>query len=226
MKILRINELEQMARDFIDGKVEPEKIFSLQIFDLWAALTLCAVYSSTRIGLISQKMCMKMKFNIFNQYEWFRTRTAFFEANYDIWVNQTRDYSCARTELTKALSDKDCSINDINVIALGLIDSLTKENIYLKLYERRMNDKDFQKNAIKAGSENIDSYIAKFGNEIPYAKLLERFYAATVEDNVAELFCQLDPEKFRDYARKSIPVKKDDCKGIAVSLEKLFGRKK
>lgn len=224
MKVRTIEELDQMARDFINGAVEPLEIHGLQIFDMWAVLTLSAAYSCTKIGTMSPKLCAAIKYNVLSQYEMFRTRTVFFEKMHDDWVSRTKEYSTKRTELVKLIKNEDADVTQILILALRIIDLLTKEDIYLKFFELRQNDKMFKGHALRAGSKNIDYLMSKFGDTLPYARLLERFYSATCDDKIAELFQQLDPDHLRDKARKGIPVKKEaaECKDVTHSIKKFY----
>lgn len=222
-----IENLDQLARDFINGEVEPLKIHGLNIFDMWAVLTLASTYSLAKIGTVSRVECATLKYHILSHYEMFRTRTVFFEKMYSDWVQRTRDYSSKRTELTKALTADEIDIEKILVLSMSIIDLLTKEDIYLKLFQRKCDDKMFKAHSMQAAEKHIDEFFELLGNDVPYAKLLERFYSATVEDKIADLFKQLDPETFRDKARRGIPLKKDELKDIAVSMETMYaGRKR
>lgn len=222
MRAETIDELDQMARDFINGEVEPMKIHGLNIFDMWAVLTLAATYSLTKMGTISPNLCASFKYHILSHYEKFKTRTLFFEKMYSDWVKRTRDYSSKRTELTKSLTADKVDVEKVLVLSMSIIDLLTKEDIYLKLFQRKCNDKMFKAHTMQAAEKHIDEFFDLFGNEVPYAKLLERFYAATTEDKISDLFIQLDPEKFRDKARRAIPVKKDEYKDIKQSFKKMY----
>lgn len=224
MKVLKIEELDQLARNFINGEVEPLEISGLNIFDMWAVLTLAAAYSCTKIGTMSPKLCANIKYNILSHYEMFRTRTIFFEKMYDDWITRTREYSTKRTELVKLIKSEDADVTQILAVALRIIDLLTKEDIYLKFFELRQNDKMFKAHALRSANKNIDYLMSKFGEDVPYARLLERFYTATCDDKIADLFEQLDSDHLRDKARRGIPVKKepDECKAVARSIEKEF----
>lgn len=223
MKILTIDELDQIARNFINGEVTPDKIWSLQIFDMWAVLTLASTYSCTKLGTMDGKTCAKIKYVIFNRYEHFKTRTIFFEKMYEIWIENTKAFSSKQCQLAKAINSETLDLVYINELSLEIIDLLTKDNVYLKMFQRRCTDKAFMAHAVQSANRNIDYYIQQFGNQIPYAKLLEKFYASTCEDKIADMFERLDTEKFRDKA-KSVPIKSDDIKCIAESIEKTYGR--
>lgn len=226
MRVETIEELDQMARDFINGEVEPLEISGLSIFDMWAVLTLASAYSLTKIGTISPRACAGFKYHILGHYEEFKTRTIFFEKIYSNWIKRTHDYSAKRTELTKALAADEVDCEQVLVLSMEIIDLLTKEDIYLKLFQRKCDDKMFKAHSMQAAAKHIDEYIEKLGDNVPYAKLLERFYAATCEDGIAEIFKELDVDGFRDKARRAIPVKKDKLKGIADSMEKMYVKEK
>ena len=223
MKILTIDELDQFARDFINGQVTPDRIWSLQLFDMWAVLTMAATYSCTKVGTMDGITCAKLKYVIFNRYEDFRTRTIFFEKMYETWIKNTKAFSGKQCELAKAINSKTTDLVYINELSLEIIDLLTKEDTYLKMFQQKCTDKAFMSHAMQTANRNIDYYIQQFGNKVPYARLLEKFYAATCEDKIADMFERLDPEKFR-YKAKSVPVKSDDIKCIAESIKKTYGK--
>lgn len=224
MRAEKIDDLDQKARDFINGEVEPLKISGLNIFDMWAVLTLASSYSLAKIGTISRKACAGFKYYILSFYEKFKTRTMFFEKMYDDWVDRTHKYSAKRTELTKALAADEVDCEQVLVLSMEIIDLLTKEDIYLKLFQRKCDDKMFKAHSMQAAAKHIDEYIEKLGDNVPYAKLLERFYAATCEDGIAEIFKELDVDGLRDKARRAIPVKKNDYKDIAKSIYQMYGK--
>lgn len=221
-RAIMIDELDQMSRDFINGEVEPLKVRGLSLFDRWAVLTLASAYSLTKMGTISPSACAVFKYDILREYELFKTRAGFHEIMFTEHINRMRDYSVKRTELTKLLASGDADVIEMFVLSLQIIDLLTHEDIYLKLFQQKCNDKMFKAHALRTAANHIDEYREQFGEDIPYAKLLERFYAATCEDGIADLFYELDVEGFRDKARRAIPVKKDDYKDIAKAMRKMY----
>lgn len=222
MRAEKIDDLDQKARDFINGEVEPLKISGLNIFDMWAVLTLASSYSLAKIGTISRKACSGFKYHILSFYEKFKTRMVFLEKFFSDWVKRMRKYSAKRTELTKALTADEVDCEQVIVLSMEIIDLLTKEDIYLKLFQQKQKDRMFKAHSMQAAAKHIDEYIEKLGDDVPYAKLLERFYAATCEDGIAEIFKELDVDGLRDKARRAIPVKKDNLKGIADAMEKMY----
>ena len=93
MKLNTIDDIEQMARECIDGSIDAKHVWGLPIFDMWAVLTLGALYSCTKLGMIGAKDCAKMKYVVLNRYEMFKTRTVFFEKMYENWIDRTKRFS-------------------------------------------------------------------------------------------------------------------------------------
>lgn len=218
-----INELDSLARDFIDGEVNAKKLYGLEVFDLWAVTTLGALYSCTKVGTISQELCVKLKYVILHRYEMFKTRTVFMERIHDRYIENTARYCEMKCELARELRSERPDFIKLLGSALMIIDALTREDVYLKMFERRLADGDFKSHALKTACANMKSYEQMFGT-IPYAKLLERFYAQTCEDGTAEIFKQLETDGFRKKACTAVPRKEEEKAGtVADNLYEMYG---
>lgn len=221
-----IDELEQLAKGFLNSEIDVAKLLGLDIFERVYVLTVATAQSLTRIGTLSQKACAKIKYTAASEYADFETRSCFFMKSYSEWIRRTRQYSVKTSELSIALAKHDAE--KILPLALEIIDLLTHHDIYLKMFKESCRDEDFKKKAMTAAEKDIDKYIERFGNNDTYAQLIEKFYIATDEDKIMEMFARLQPEKLGKIARH-VPVKAEhpeDCKGIAESLDKLYQKDK
>lgn len=221
-----IDELEQFSKDFLSGDINVVKLLGLNIFERCYVLTVAMAQSLTKIGTLSQKGCAQIKYKAASEYTDFETRSIFFMKSYKEWLRRTREFSVKKSEL--ALEIKKANGERIPYLAMELIDLLTHDDIYLKMFEERCIDKDFRKNVMCAAEKDIDKYIELWGNNETYAQLLEKFYIATDDDKIMQMFERLQPEKLGQIARH-VPVKSDtpeECKGIAESLDKLYQKDK
>lgn len=214
-----IKDLESIAMDVINGEVEPLTIPSLSIIDQWAVFSFVDIYSICINGTISRDSCVKLKEKILLQYEYFKTRLAYIEVLYYISKKAITSTSGKSCEIIKSLNSGDF----LNALKLSLecLDYFENGNIYVKMFEKAVTDKDFKKNAFAAANEEIDELISKHGQDVPYARLIERFYAVANENGIVEMFKQLDPDKFRAMAEEHTPEKTDDIKTLKSIAEKL-----
>lgn len=72
-----LSELDKLVVAFIDGALDVNEINKLDIFNRWLVLSMSAVYSCTKIGLLSAKSCVKAKYKLLQEYRRFRTDTFF-----------------------------------------------------------------------------------------------------------------------------------------------------
>lgn len=219
-----ITELEKLAMDIINGEIEPIVICSLNIFDQWAVNALANVYSMCLLGIQSRKSCIAEKRAILHQYEYFKTRISSLEA-LNLKHIETVTTSSESCNITKALQKGD--LLSALKSALICLDAYQSGNIYMKAFEKAVSDSDFKSKALKASQQQIDELMKLYGNDIPYARLIERLYAVADKDRLTKLFAQLDPEKFAAMAEE-MPYKTEDEKTIKIisnSIKALYGVK-
>ena len=219
-----IEELDTMAMNVIKGEITPMQICSLSIIDQWAVLSFVNIYSICINGTLSRKSCQELKNKILGQYEYFKTRLAYIEVLYYISKKAITKTSSKSCDIVKALNNND--FENALVLSLECLDVLENGNVYIKMYEKAVKDRDFKKNAFAVANEKIDEYINKYGPDVPYARLIERFYAVTDNDGIAEMFTHLDPDKFRALSEENMPDKSDEpreLRSIAEKLKAMYG---
>ncbi len=227
MNALRMDELEALARSYIDGEVNRVGLFGLPIFDMWYVLTLAGVYSCTKVGTISERECVRFKYKVAADYKHYMTVTDHIQAAYDTWVENTAKYSSVSCEVSRELAkDKPDAVKFIGGLCV-LLDVLTKENVWHKLFVKRIEDEDFKKSCIDAVMEHGEEWREKFKNirDEDYVVLLEKFYAATDENGMAKRFAALDEDRIKK-AVLSVPVKDDDTRGIARGIRQMYGEQR
>ena len=210
-----LSELDKLVIGFIDGDLDVATLNSLDMFNRWLVLSMSAIYSCTKIGLLSAKACVKAKYKLLQEYRRFRTDTFFANKEHIEWIKRTKETSCKLTELSKAIANHDTNVLQI---ALQIIDLLTKHDIYNKLF---ILSDAYKEKCLKALTENDTAFLDEFGN-IPFVDLLFKFYKSTEETRASEIFKELDADNIRTVACH-VPVKSDDCQGIAKSYKEYFG---
>lgn len=213
-----LSELDKLVVAFIDGALDVNEINKLDIFNRWLVLSMSAVYSCTKIGLLSAKSCVKAKYKLLQEYRRFRTDTFFASKEHIEWINRTRETSCKLTELSKAIAEHDPKALSI---ALQIIDLLTKHDVYNQLFILSDASDTYKEDCLKALTENDTVFFDKFGN-IPFVDLLFKFYKSAEETRASEIFKELDADNIRTVACH-VPIKSDDCQGIAKSYKEYFG---
>lgn len=213
-----LSELDKLVIGFIDGDLDVATLNSLDMFNRWLVLSMSAIYSCTKIGLLSAKSCVKAKYKLLQEYRRFRTDTFFASKEHIEWIKRTRETSCKLTELSKAIADHDTNVLQI---ALQIIDLLTKHDVYNKLFILSDTSDTYKEKCLKTLTENDTAFLDEFGN-IPFVDLLFKFYKSTEETRASEIFKELDADNIRTVACH-VPVKSDDCRGIAKSYKEYFG---
>lgn len=213
-----LSELDKLVIGFIDGDLDIDMLNTLDMFNRWLVLSMSAVYSCTKIGLLSAKSCVKAKYKLLQEYRRFRTDTFFADKEHIEWIKRTRETSCKLTELSKAIAEHDTNALQI---ALQIIDLLTKHDVYNQLLILSDASDTYKEKCLKALTKNDTMFLDNFGN-IPFVDLLFKFYKSTEETRAAEIFKELDADNIRTVACH-VPVKSDDCQGIAKSYKEYFG---
>ena len=224
----RIDELEQLARAYIDGEITRGEVNNLNCFDRWYVLTLANIYSCTKIGTMSPKECVHYKYKVAGDYKQFIIEFGYILKLHDIWLENIRRYSYKNTELSKELA-KDSP--DAYALLSGLFemnDLLTRENVLLSLFDRKWNeDGDFKKKCQSAVREHGDEWREKYKSikDEDYIILLDKFFSAMDGNGMALVMGSLGD----DYIKKSslsVPVKDDDTRGVAKSFRELYGKER
>lgn len=213
-----LSELDKLVIGFIDGDLDVATLNSLDMLNRWLVLSMSAIYSCTKIGLLSAKSCVKAKYKLLQEYRRFRADTFFANKEHIEWIKRTKETSCKLTELSKAIAEHDTNVLQI---ALQIIDLLTKHDVYNKLFILSDASDTYKEKCLKTLTENDTAFLNEFGN-IPFVDLLFKFYKSTEETRATEIFKELDADNIRTVACH-VPVKSDNCQGIAKSYKEYFG---
>ncbi len=213
-----LSELDKLVIGFIDGDLDVAALNNLDMFNRWLVLSMSAIYSCTKIGLLSAKACVKAKYKLLQEYRRFRTATFFASKEHMEWIKRTREISCKLTELSKAIIEHDPKALSI---ALQAIDLLTKHDIYNQLLILSDASDKYKEKCLRTVVENDTIFFETFGNA-PLVDLLLKFFESAEETRASEIFEELDADNIRTVACH-VPVKSDDCQGIAKSYKEFFG---
>lgn len=212
-----LSALDKLAVGFIAGEIDTEIINSLDTYNRWFVLSMSAIYSCGKIGLLSAKSCVQVKYKLLSEYRRFRTETYFAEIEHREWIKRTRETSCKLTELALLINSKDT--NALKT-ALEVIDLLTKQDVYNQLFIKAENDEDYKQKCVQVLTKNEALFFNRFG-DIPFVDLLFKFYKSTEENRAAEIYKELDCDNLNVVAHR-VPVKSENCKGIAKSYLEYF----
>ncbi len=224
----RIDELEQLARAYIDGEITRNEVINLNCFDRWYVLTLANIYSCTKIGTMSQIECVHYKYKVAGEYKQFMIEFEYILKLQDIWLENIRRYAHKNTELSKELAKDSPDAYALLSRLFVMNDLLTRDNVLFRLFDRKWNeDGDFKKRCHLAVIEHGDEWREKYKSikDEDYIILLDKFFAAMDGNGMALVMGSLGD----DYIKKSslsVPVKDDDTRGVAKSFRKLYGKER
>lgn len=156
-----LSELDRLVIGFIDGDLDVATLNSLDMLNRWLVLSMSAIYSCTKIGLLSAKSCVKAKYKLLQEYRRFRTDTFFADKEHIEWIKRTRETSCKLTELSKAIANHDTNTLQI---ALQIIDLLTKHDVYNQLFILSDTSDTYKEKCLKTLTENDTAFLDEFGN--------------------------------------------------------------
>lgn len=218
VKLKNIEELEAIAVKVIDGDIEPLEIDSLSFIDEMFVMSLANVYSLVKVGTMSQKSGAKFKYKFLQRYSALMVKLFFQEK---IYIEQTERRKTASKKLCELASElkKSEYTTDTLAQALKVIDLLTADDVYFNLMQYSKSE------VLQTANANIDTYIKQFGNQIPFAMQIEKFFSSVNEDNLKDLWVQLRGEDFGKKARRMV-AKDGEAVGMANSLEVIYGNGK
>lgn len=149
-----LSELDKLAVGFIAGEIDTDIINSLDTYNRWFVLSMSAIYSCGKIGLLSAKSCVQVKYKLLSEYRRFRTETYFAEIEHREWIKRTRETSCKLTELAHQINNKD---TDALKTAVEIIDLFTKQDVYNQLFIKAEADEEYKQKCVQALTQNENS---------------------------------------------------------------------
>lgn len=213
-----LSELDTLAMGFILGIVKIEDIMKLDFLNRCLVLSLAAIYSLVRTGDLDRNSVPQGKYGIMQLYKQMKGEIFFAEKEQLFWIDRTKKTSTKLTELAKAINNEDVSGYGIS---LEIIDLLTKQDVYNKMFIKKESNDDFKEKCLQHINKTENLLFLRFG-DIPYVDLLFKFYDACDKSRATEIFGQLNDDNLKKVARKNIPLKNDDIKGIVKSYKELL----
>lgn len=189
-----IKALDDIAMSYIHGEIEPVVIWSLCPVDQITVLSFINIYSSCLQGFMSRESCKAAKLRIMSQHELLSSRISWSETIYLKFIKIVKEAGTKTCDMVKAIKANE-PVKALQY-AVEALDIYQGGNIYLQMFSAACNDSGFKSKALNEGKEYVEKLGERYDSEIPYAKMIERFYAAADEDGMAEVFKFLDSDRY------------------------------
>lgn len=189
-----IKALDDISMSYIHGEIEPEVIWSLCPVDQITVLSFINIYSSCLQGFMSRESCKAAKLRIMSQHELLSSRISWSETIYLKFIKIVKEAGTKTCDMVKAIKANE-PLKALQY-AVEALDIYQGGNIYLQMFFAACNDSEFKSKALNEGKEYIEKLGERYDSEIPYAKMIERFYAAADEDGMSEVFKFLDSDRY------------------------------
>lgn len=211
-----IKVLDDIAMSYIKGEIEPVTIWSLSPIDQITVLSFINIYSSCLQGFMSRDSCKAAKQKIMSQHELLSSRISWSETIYLKFIRIVKDADTKTCEMVKAIKANE-PLKALQY-AVEALDIYQGGNVYLQMFCAACNDSEFKSKALNEGKEYVEKLGDRYDSEIPYAKIIERFYAAADEDGMAEVFKFLDPDRYTPLADDIKEIDKIDDEKVRNKL--------
>lgn len=189
----RMQKLESLSKELLNGQINPLEIVSLNPFDRLKVIGGWFLCCLTRLGALSVNYGRRAHLKMLHEIDDILRKTECFAQSHLRWIKSLNKTSCLRTRIVNEIKQGDGS--KLPELVGQLLDEVTKENIYARMIEQRAADKKFKENMMCAARDNIDNLQIQFGNDVPYLRLLEGFFHCCNEDGITELYKSLEPEE-------------------------------
>lgn len=211
-----IKALDDFAMSYIKGEIEPVTIWSLCPVDQITVLAFINIYSSCLQGFMSRDSCKAAKQKIMSQHELLSSRISWSETIYLKFIRIVKDAGTKTCEMVKAIKANE----PVKVLqyAVEALDIYQGGNIYLQMFYAACNDSDFKSKALNEGKEYVEKLGERYDSEIPYAKMIERFYSAADEDGMTDVFKYLDSDRYIPLADDLKEIDKIDDEKVRKKI--------
>jgi hypothetical protein len=98
-----LDELNDMAKRWIDGKINHLEVVSLKLFDRLLVLELANAYSMCKVGLLSKEYTASYKLKFYQEYRELKLKTEF------LLVQQEQQIDSARNAAKMRLTSLSCA---------------------------------------------------------------------------------------------------------------------
>ena len=223
MNLHTFDELDEMARNMLDGCVELKRIAGLPPTERLAVLQLAFAMALCKLGVLSPKASGAFKLRIYRENKQFAVEFNHLYTIYDRWIVDTRDTSFLRSAYAKALR------NNQEHEALGLasviIGKLTGEgNVYYQLYERYCTDNDCRTKAtLEAGDLLKPENDNEYDDRLPYTTIVDSIFRFFSAERMVKLWEQLGVD-YPDIDHTRVSPKRDDTAWAVNMVKKICGK--
>lgn len=217
-----IDELNEVAKKWIDGEVNHLEIVSLKLFDRLLVLELANIYSMCKLGLLSEKYTAAYKMKFLQEYRELKTKTEFLFAQQEAQIKSVRNANTILDEICKEYRAEDLNLERLCELQAKAIDELTNENVHLSLWKSVNKYKKPKDVARRRMSKTIDGLIERFGNKVPFEQIVISFLNACLKDDRKSMWEQLTGDDYPLKATKAIPVRDQNAKGVLKSMSRTY----
>lgn len=218
-----LDELNDMAKRWIDGEVNHLEVVSLKLFDRLLVLELANAYSMCKVGLLSEKYTAAYKLKFFQEYRELKLKTEFLLVQQEQQIDSVRSASGTLSEVCKEYGKDEVDLVKLCELQAKAIDELTRENVHIKLWNSVKVFKKPKDYARRHMSKIVDELIERFGSKVPFEQVVISYLNTCLKDNRKEMWEQLTGDDYPTKARQQLPVKDGNAKGELESMRKHYG---
>lgn len=193
-KNISIKLLDDIAMSYIKGEIEPVTIWSLCPIDQISVLSFINIYSSCLQGFMSRDSCKAAKLKIMSQHELLSSRISWSETIYCAYIGEVKEAGTKTCDMVKAIKANE-PLKALQY-AIEALDIYQGGNIYLQMFFAACNDSEFKSRALNEGKEYVERLGERYDSEIPYSRMIEKFYSAADEDGMTEVYKYLDSDRY------------------------------
>ena len=218
-----LDELNDMAKRWIDGEVNHLEVVSLKLFDRLLVLELANAYSMCKVGLLSEKYTAAYKLKFFQEYRELKLKTEHLLVQQEQQIDSARNASVTLSEVCKEYGKDEVDLVKLCELQARAIDELTRENVHIKLWNSVRSYKQPKDFARRHMSKIVDDLMERFGSKVPFEQVVVSYLNACLKDNRKEMWEQLTGDDYPTKARQQLPVKDGNAKGELESTRKHYG---
>lgn len=215
-----IEELDKLAMSFIKGEIEPKVIESLCPIDRVTALSLISAYSICINGLMSREACKQVKLKIISSHALISSQIVWMKAIYSKHIEYVKRTSTLFSDMLLKIKSGD----GIGAVAAAckIADAECDNDVYTEAFRKACSDENFKEQALREGAKQVDRLQEEYGNDIPYAKMIERFYAAASGDGLMEAFKYFDEDNYRPLAEDLSVIDEISNSEMRAKVNRIF----
>lgn len=218
-----LEELNEIAKRWIDGEVNHLEVVSLKLFDRLLVLELANIYSMCKVGLLSKEYTVAYRLKFLQEYRELKLKTEHLLVQQEQQIDSVRSASETLTEVCREYSKEEVDLERLCELQARAIDELTRENVHIKLWNSVKSYKQPKDFARRHMSKIVDELIDRFGGKVPFEQAVVSYLNACLKDRRKEMWEQLTGDDYPTKARQQLPIKDGNAKGTLESMSKHYG---